>query len=89
MEKLTNDQNIKNLLIRKKLRIIIIILGFLTITLAILDLYYRNWLFLTGAIISFVISAVLTKKRDSIKIKRNEKLEDVEYIINKKRSKKG
>ena len=40
-KKLSNDENIKNLKIRKNLRILMIIFASLTIVLAILNLFYN------------------------------------------------
>jgi len=73
MEKLTNDQNIKNLKTRKKLRYLIIIFGILTIVLAILALTIKlSFIF---SLVSFLIMTFLTKKRESIPIKMNKDLE--------------
>ena len=75
MEKLTNDQNIKNLKKRKVLRYVIIVFGFLTIVLAILSLIIKlNFIF---SLISFVIMTILTKKRESIPIKISKDLESI------------
>ena len=73
MNKLTNDQNIKNLKRRKILRYLIIFLGVVTIVLAILALTIKlNFVF---SLISFIIMTVLTKKRESIPIKISKDLE--------------
>lgn len=73
MEKLTNDQNIKNLKTRKKLRYLIIFFGILTIILAVLALTIKlSFIF---SLVSFLIMTFLTKKRESIPIKMNKDLE--------------
>lgn len=73
MEKLTNDQNIKNLKTRKILRILIIIFGLLTIVLAILSLTIK--LGIGYSLAAFIIMTVLTKKRESIPIKISKDIE--------------
>ena len=73
MEKLTNDQNIKNLKTRKILRILIIIFGLLTIVLAILSLTIK--LGIGYSLAAFIIMTVLTKKRESIPIKISKGIE--------------
>lgn len=73
MEKLTNDQNIKNLKTRKILRWLIIILGIITIVLSILSLTIK--LGIGYAIVAFLITTILTKKRESIPININKDLE--------------
>lgn len=73
MEKLTNDQNIKNLKKRKILRYLIIVFGVLTIGLSILALTIKlNFVF---SLIAFVIMTLLTKYRESIPIKISKTLE--------------
>lgn len=73
MEKLTNDQNIKNLKKRKILRYFIIVFGITTIILAILALVIKlNFIF---SLVSFIIMTILTKKRESIPIKISKDLE--------------
>ncbi len=73
MEKLTNDQNIKNLKTRKILRWLIIIFGIITIVLSILSLTIK--LGIGYAIVAFLITTILTKKRESIPININKDLE--------------
>lgn len=85
MEKLTNDQNIKNLKTRKILRILIIIFGILTIALAILSLTVK--LGFGYSLVSFIIMTILTKKRESIPIKISKDIEikRIEKSIQKKK----
>lgn len=88
MNKLTNDQNIKNLKRRKILRYLIIFLGVVTIVLAILALTIKlNFVF---SLISFIIMTVLTKKRESIPIKIHKDLEmkRIENALKKQKKKK-
>lgn len=73
MVKLSNDENIRNLKKRKILRYIIIALGFTTIILAILSLTIKLWF--GFSLISFIITSILTKKRESIPIRLNKDLE--------------
>jgi len=73
MEKLTNDQNIKNLKTRKILRILIIIFGIITIVLSILSLTVK--LGIGYPLVAFIITTILTKKRESIPINISKSLE--------------
>lgn len=88
MGKITNDQNIKNLKARKILRYLIIIFGLVTIVLAILSLTIK--LSFVFSLISFVIMTLLTKKRESIEIKRSKTLESkiIEKELRKQKNKK-
>jgi len=73
MNKLTNDQNIKNLKQRKILRYWIIIFGIVTIILSILSLVIKlNFVF---PLITFVIMTLLTNKRNKIPINLHKDLE--------------
>lgn len=73
MDKLTNDQNIKNLKKRKILRYFIIVFGMTTIILAILALTIKiNFIY---SLVAFIIMTILTKKRESIPIKISKDLE--------------
>lgn len=88
MNKLTNDQNIKNLKRRKILRYLIMFFGVVTIVLAILALTIKlNFVF---SLISFIIMTVLTKKRESIPIKIHKDLEmkRIENALKKQKKKK-
>ena len=88
MEELTNDQNIENLKKRKYLRILIIIFSLITILFAALSLvteifnlgFKFSFIF---ALLTYIITLLLTKKRNSIAIKKNDKLEEVRREINK------
>ena len=88
MVKLTNDQNIKNLKTRKILRILIIIFGLLTIILAFLSLTIK--LGIGYSIVEFIITNILTRKREKIPINRNKDLETkrIEKAIEKQKNKR-
>lgn len=78
MNIISNDENIKNLKIRKVLRIVIIILSIVTIILSIASIFsYVNLIF---PIISFIITHSLLKVRDKIKINKKD---DLQYIRKK------
>ena len=87
-KELTNDENIRNLNKRKKLRILIIIFALLTCVLAILTLittfidvgFKFSFAF---ALISYLISLYFRKKRDSIEIIKNKEIEEVRKEIKK------
>ncbi len=83
---LTNDQNIENLKKREKLRIVIIIFSFITIVLAILNMFFN--VHILFAFFSFVVVAVLNRIRDGIKINKNPEIEDVKKEIKKVKRKK-
>lgn len=87
MEKLTNDQNIKNLKTRKVLRTLIIIFGLLTIVLAILSLTIK--LGIGYSLVAFIITTLLTKKRESIPIKVSKDIETkrIERAMKKQKKK--
>ncbi len=88
MVKLTNDQNIKNLKTRKILRILIIIFGLLTIILAFLSLTIK--LGIGYSLVAFIITTILTRKREKIPINRNKDLETkrIEKAIEKQKNKR-
>lgn len=88
MEKLTNDQNIKNLRTRKILRYFIIFFGLLTILLAILSLTVK--LGFGYSLAAFVIMTLLTKKRESIPIKVSKDIEAkrIEKTMKRQKNKK-
>lgn len=88
MVKLTNDQNIKNLKTRKILRILIIIFGLLTIILAFLSLTIK--LGIGYSLVAFIITTILTRKREKIPINRNKDLEmkRIEKAIEKQKNKR-
>ncbi|MBQ7136852.1 MAG: hypothetical protein IJO43_02605 [Bacilli bacterium] len=88
MNKLTNDQNIKNLKKRKILRYLIIALGIITIVLSILSLIIK-WSFIFP-LITFLLMTILTKKRESIPIKLSKSIETkrIEKAIKKQKEKK-
>ena len=87
MEKLTNDQNIKNLKLRKNLRIIIMIGCILTIVLALISLVFDKSAIYP--LITFIITTILIKKREKIPIQISKDLETkrIEKALNK--DKKG
>jgi len=88
MEKLTNDQNIKNLKTRKILRYLIITFGIITIILAILSLTIK--LSFGYSLVSFIVMTILTKKRESIPIKISKSLEAkrIENAMKKQKNKR-
>ena len=68
MEKLTNDEKIRRVNLRKKLKILIIILIILTIVFSVLTLTIElNPIY---AIIFFIIEAILNKYRESLDPKK-------------------
>ena len=83
---LINNQNIENLKKREKLRIVIIIFSFITIVLAILNMFFN--VHILFAFFSFVVVAVLNRIRDGIKINKNPEIEDVKKEIKKVKRKK-
>ena len=89
--KLTNDQNIINLKKRKYLRYAIIFFAFITIVLALLDLFMQNPILLGLAILFFVITTILNKTREKIPIIKHDELADVKKEIaeNKKKFSRG
>lgn len=89
MEKLTNDQNIKNLRTRKILRRIIIVFCLLTIVLAILSLTVK--LGAGYSLVSFLITTLLIKKRESIPINISKDLEvkKIEREMEKQKKKRS
>lgn len=85
MAKLTNKQNVENILLRKRLRIWILIFGVITIILALLALVSNifaeipdvSFLF---ALISWLLVRFLTSYRNKIEINRNKELEDIDKL---------
>lgn len=71
MKKLTNEEKTRRYKKRKQLRIIIIILGFLTMLLAIDYLCRQNLLSIILALVCQIIEIYLSKYRDSLKIKED------------------
>lgn len=67
--KLTNEEKEKNYKMRKILRIIIIILGFLTIIFAIDYLFQRRMISIILALISQIVEVILARYRDSLAFK--------------------
>lgn len=64
MKKLTNDEKLKRVKLRKILKVLIIILAILTIIFSILTLIMKlNPIF---ACLSFVIEVILNKYRESL-----------------------
>jgi Ca2+/Na+ antiporter len=90
-ERLSNEQNLINYKKRKYLRYAIIIFAFLTMILAIADLFTQNTILLILALLFFIVTTVLNKYRDSIKIDRKDELEDIKKEIeeNKKKYQRG
>lgn len=86
MEKLTNDQNIKNLKTRKILRIFIMIFCVLTIVLALISLIFD--ISVIYPLITFIIATILINKRDKTTIKISEDLEKIRIEKSKDKQKK-
>ncbi len=83
MEKLTNDQNIKNLKKRKILRSIIIVCCIATIVLSLCSLFFN--LHFIFPLIAFIISTILINIREKtpIKISKDLELKRVEKALEK------
>lgn len=80
MVKLNNDENIKNLKKREFLRILMIIFSLLTIVLAFLNLF--NKINIAFALLSFIITVILKKVRESTEIiRKNDELEAIKKEI--------
>ena len=79
--KLSNDENIKNLKKRKILRWFIIGFSIITIVLSLMSLIFQvNLIF---ALIAFIITSILMRVRDNTKINKKDDLADVRKIVNK------
>jgi len=89
MEKkeLTNDENVKNLKKRKIIRYIIIPLYFLTIVVALADLFLQQTILLLIAIVLFLITVSLDKYRESIQIIKHDELKDIKAEMEKTKAK--
>jgi len=87
MKKISNDENIKNLKKREYLRITIIFFAFLTIALAVANLFFNiNLIF---ALSTFLIYVILNKIRDNIVINKKDDLKEVRNEIEKNKKKYG
>lgn len=71
MEKITNEEKEKRYKLRKQLRIIIIVLGFLTMILAIDYLCRQKILSIIFALICQIVEILLSRYRDSLEVKEN------------------
>ena len=80
-KKLSNAENISNLKKRKILRYIIIFFSLATIVTSLLTLIFG--VSVIFALISFVITTILMKVKDNIKINKRDDLEDVRKVLNK------
>lgn len=87
-KELSNDENIANLKKRKILRIVIIIFATLTIILALLTII-TQW-FDVGfkvsvifALITYIITTILSRVRNKIKINRNDEFDKIREEIKK------
>lgn len=68
-EKISNDEKIRRLKVRKILWYLIIIFGILTVVLSVCSLVFKiNPIY---GLICFILEALLTKYRNSIKIDLN------------------
>ena len=82
MEKrLTNDENINNLKKRKILKIVIIIFSTLTIVLALASIFYN--LNIIYPLLSYLVVAISTRKRNNIPLNKANKIYQVEKEIEK------
>lgn len=87
MVKLSNDQNIKNLKLREKLRIGMIVFYLLTIILALLNLFgIVNIIF---PLLTMVIAFFLSKKRENTIINRKDDLKEFRDAIKENKKKFG
>lgn len=87
MVKLSNDQNIKNLKLREKLRIGMIVFYLLTIILALLNLFgIVNIIF---PLLTMVIACFLSKKREKTIINRKDDLKEFRDAIKENKKKFG
>lgn len=80
-KKLSNAENISNLKKRKILRYIIIFFSLATIVTSLLTLIFG--VSVIFALISFVITTILMKVKDNIKVNKRDDLEDVRKVLNK------
>lgn len=79
--KISNDENIRNLKKRKILRWIIIGFSIVTIVLSLLSLIIQlNFIF---PLITFIITSILMRVRDNTPINKKDDLADVRKIVNK------
>lgn len=79
--KISNDENIRNLKKRKILRWIIIGFSIVTIVLSLLSLIVQlNFIF---PLITFIITSILMRVRDNTPINKKDDLADVRKIVNK------
>ena len=79
--KISNDENIRNLKKRKILRWIIIVFSIVTIVLSLLSLIVQlNFIF---PLITFIITSILMRVRDNTPINKKDDLADVRKIVNK------
>ena len=85
-KKLSNDENIKNLKVRKNLRILMIIFASLTIVLAILNLFYN--VNLAYALLTFISFYIVKLRRDVTPINRKDELKDVRSTMEKVKKKR-
>ena len=85
-KKLSNDENIKNLKIRKNLRILMIIFASLTIVLAILNLFYN--VNLAYALLTCISFYIVKWRRDVTPINRKDELKDVRNTMEKVKKKR-
>ncbi len=68
-----NDIKIKKLKQRKILQVLIIVFGVITLLAAVYSLVFRNSFIPTAiALVAFLIEAILTKIRNSIKLKEED-----------------
>lgn len=85
-KKLSNDENIKNLKIRKNLRILMIVFASLTIVLAILNLFYD--VNLCYALLTCLSFYIVKWRRDVTPINKKDELKDVRTAMEKVKKRK-
>lgn len=82
---ISNDENIRNLKIRKILRIVIIIFSLITIGLSILSIIYS--INIIYPLLAFILTHILMKIRDNTVINKKDDLENIRNMLNKNKRK--
>ena len=84
-KKISNDENIRNLKIRKILRIIIITFALITMGLSFASIIFN--ISLLFPILSFIITHILMRIKEKIPINKQDDLSDVRKLLNKNKKK--
>ena len=79
--KLSNDENIRNLKKRKILRYVLIVLALLTIVLSLLSIF--NYISFIFPLITFILYSIIMRIRENIKINKVDDLKEVRKALNK------